>query len=105
MHPPYAAGGSPATRFPRRAAWRASCRHCCCPVPDIHLGLEALAIRLTGLPVPWVCFIMMVPTERVAGMIVVTTVARKGKEHVGVLVITNPPATALRARQVPGLAA
>jgi hypothetical protein len=27
LEPPYAAAGSPATRFPRRAAWRASLRH------------------------------------------------------------------------------
>jgi len=31
LHPPYAAAGSTATRFPRSVAWRASWRHCCCP--------------------------------------------------------------------------
>ena len=31
LHPPYAVAGSPATRVPRRAAWRASWRHYCCP--------------------------------------------------------------------------
>ena len=31
FHPPYAWEGSTATRFPRRAACRASACHCCCP--------------------------------------------------------------------------
>ena len=31
LHPPYAAAGSTATRFPRSAACRASACHCCCP--------------------------------------------------------------------------
>jgi hypothetical protein len=31
LQPPYAAAGSPATCFPRSAAWRASWRYCCCP--------------------------------------------------------------------------
>jgi hypothetical protein len=50
-------------------------------------------------------FIVMVCTERVAGVIARTTIARKRKEHVGVLVIANPLATAVRARQVPCLVA
>jgi hypothetical protein len=30
--PPYAMDSSTETRFPHSAAWRASWRHCCCPV-------------------------------------------------------------------------
>ena len=39
------AGGSPATRFPRRAACRARARHCCCPAASApcHSGLSPSA--------------------------------------------------------------
>ena len=74
-------------------------------VPDIHLGLETLAAPLTRLPIPCMAFIIMVRTERVTGVIAGTTIAHKRKEHIGVLVIANPMATAFRARQVSCLAA
>ena len=47
----------------------------------------------------------MVRTERVACVIARTTIARKRKEPVCVLVIANPMVTAFRARKVPCLVA
>jgi len=52
-----------------------------------------------------VTFVMMVAAERIPVMVPVATVAGIGKDHVFMLIITDPAAAARRLRQILRLAA
>ena len=50
--PPYATDSSTETRFPHSAAWRASWRHCCCPVMSASGANTSCAHVLYPVPPP-----------------------------------------------------
>src|SRR5262249_17950016 len=52
LHPPYAAAGSTATRFPPSATWRASWCHCCCPAASAVEGEAQLPHLADPVPAP-----------------------------------------------------